>query len=47
LPLDASLLASDGFHPGAPVYRQWSRTLAEHIHERRTSDTPAPQPAKV
>ena len=32
LPLDdASLLASDGFHPGAPLYRLWGDALAEHI----------------
>jgi lysophospholipase L1-like esterase len=47
LPLDAAQLASDGFHPGAPVYRQWSTTLAEHICERQTSGAPAPRPAKV
>ena len=47
LPLDAALLASDGFHPGAPVYRQWATTLAEHIHERQASGAPASQPAKV
>lgn len=32
LPLDdATLLASDGFHPGAPLYRLWGDALAEHI----------------
>ena len=32
LPLDdASLLAADGFHPGAPLYRLWGEALAEHI----------------
>ena len=32
LPLtDATLLARDGFHPGAPLYRFWGDTLAEHI----------------
>lgn len=32
LPLDdANLLASDGFHPGAPLYRLWGDALAEHI----------------
>jgi lysophospholipase L1-like esterase len=31
LPLDAALLARDGFHPGAAVYRAWGQALAEHI----------------
>lgn len=31
LPLDASLLARDGFHPGAAVYRAWGHALADHI----------------
>ncbi|NRF71578.1 SGNH/GDSL hydrolase family protein [Aquincola sp. S2] len=31
LPLDAALLARDGFHPGAEVYRAWGQALAEHI----------------
>jgi lysophospholipase L1-like esterase len=32
LPLaDATLMASDGFHPGAPLYRLWGDALAEHI----------------
>lgn len=28
---DTTLLASDGFHPGAPMYRRWGEALAEHI----------------
>ena len=43
LPPDAALLASDGFHPGAPVYRQWAQALAEHIQERRIAGV-APSP---
>lgn len=32
LPLDdAALLARDGFHPGAPLYRLWGQALAAHI----------------
>ena len=32
LPLhDPAMLARDGFHPGAPLYRLWGETLAEHI----------------
>jgi lysophospholipase L1-like esterase len=32
LPLDdPTLLARDGFHPGAPLYRLWGEALAEHI----------------
>lgn len=34
LPLEPGLLASDGFHPGAPVYRQWGATLAAHIADQ-------------
>jgi lysophospholipase L1-like esterase len=34
LPLDdATLLARDGFHPGAPLYRLWGQALAAHIAE--------------
>lgn len=32
MPLDdPGLLAQDGFHPGAPLYRAWGKALAEHI----------------
>ncbi|NDG40033.1 MAG: SGNH/GDSL hydrolase family protein [Betaproteobacteria bacterium] len=32
LPLDdPSMLARDGFHPAAPLYRLWGDALAEHI----------------
>jgi lysophospholipase L1-like esterase len=32
LPLeDTSLLARDGFHPGAPLYQLWGEALADHI----------------
>ena len=32
LPLDdPALLACDGFHPGAPLYRMWGDALAAHI----------------
>ena len=32
LPLhDPAMLARDGFHPAAPLYRLWGETLAEHI----------------
>lgn len=34
LALDAELLAADGFHPGAEVYRRWGEALAEHIAGR-------------
>ncbi len=34
LPLEPGLLASDGFHPGAPVYRQWGAALAAHIADQ-------------
>lgn len=28
---DPALLAVDGFHPGAPLYRRWGEALAAHI----------------
>lgn len=34
LPLDPGMLARDGFHPTAPVYRAWGEALAEHIATR-------------
>jgi lysophospholipase L1-like esterase len=34
LPLNAGVMAEDGFHPGPPVYRVCSDALAEHIAER-------------
>lgn len=35
LPLDdPALLARDGFHPGAPLYRLWGEALAGHIVDR-------------
>ncbi|WP_088281611.1 SGNH/GDSL hydrolase family protein [Ideonella sp. A 288] len=57
LPLDdATLLARDGFHPGAPLYRLWGDALARHIAEAvwprlashrlaDPSDTPTEDPA--
>ncbi len=34
LPLNTSLMADDGFHPGEPVYRICGTALAEHIAAR-------------
>ncbi len=34
LELDASTMASDGFHPGEPVYRSCGEVLASHIARR-------------
>lgn len=34
LPLNAGVMAADGFHPGEPVYRVCGTVLAEHIAER-------------
>ncbi len=31
MPLDKSAMASDGFHPGEPVYRYCGHAIAEHI----------------
>ena len=33
LPLNTAVMAADGFHPGAPVYRVCGVALAEHIAE--------------
>lgn len=30
-PLDPTMMASDGFHPGAEVYRLWAQALADRI----------------
>jgi lysophospholipase L1-like esterase len=34
LPLNRGVMAEDGFHPGAPVYRICGHAIAEHIVER-------------
>ena len=34
LPLDAGVMASDGFHPGAPVYSACASGIAEHLSTR-------------
>jgi lysophospholipase L1-like esterase len=39
LRLDASCMASDGFHPGEPVYRACGEALARHIATRRLETT--------
>ena len=28
---DGRVMAEDGFHPGAKVYAEWARVLAQHI----------------
>ena len=38
LSLDASCMASDGFHPGEPVYRACGEALARHIATRKTQE---------
>ncbi len=32
MPLNRGVMAADGFHPGAPVYRYCAAAIAEHIH---------------
>lgn len=39
LSLDASCMASDGFHPGEPVYRACGEALARHIATRTRLET--------
>jgi lysophospholipase L1-like esterase len=34
MPLNAGVMAEDGFHPGLPVYRYCALTIAEHIGEQ-------------
>jgi lysophospholipase L1-like esterase len=34
LPLNPGVMASDGFHPGAPVYRQCAHAIALHIERQ-------------
>lgn len=54
VPLNRGVMASDGFHPGLPVYRYCANAIALHIaalpmwraaHPRSSSSAPAP-PAK-
>lgn len=35
MPLNRGVMAADGFHPGAPVYRYCAAAIAEHIHAQR------------
>jgi hypothetical protein len=37
---DASMMASDGFHPGAPIYAEWAERAARIILSGRTSTGP-------
>ena len=37
---DASMLASDGFHPGAPIYAEWAERAARIILSRETHPDP-------
>ena len=34
---DASMMASDGFHPGAPIYSEWAERAAAIILSRETN----------
>ena len=45
LRLNRGVMASDGFHPGEPVYRQVAIALADHIHAhlRPMASSPHPQ----
>lgn len=42
LRLNRGVMASDGFHPGEPVYRQVAIALADHLHAHLTAN---PRPA--
>ena len=39
LDFDVSWLASDKFHPGAPIYQEWGRATAQQIQSRIKSET--------
>lgn len=39
LQLNRGVMASDGFHPGAPVYRQCATMIARHIAQREAPRT--------
>ena len=39
LDFDVSWLASDKFHPGAPIYQEWGRAAAQQIQSRIKSET--------
>lgn len=41
VPLNRGVMASDGFHPGEPVYRYCAGMIAEHIAGRLWPTTPA------
>jgi len=53
LRLNRGVMASDGFHPGEPVYRQVAIVLADHIHAhltaglRPTASSPHPQESSL
>jgi lysophospholipase L1-like esterase len=40
LALDPGLMAADGFHPGAPLYRRWAEELAPRIIAAMTQHAP-------
>jgi lysophospholipase L1-like esterase len=49
LPLNPAVMAQDGFHPGAPVYRLCGHAIAQHIAGEvwpRLSAMPAAPPAR-
>lgn len=35
---DPALMASDGFHPGAEIYRRWAKQVAERVRKRRLTE---------
>lgn len=45
MPLDPSSMASDGFHPGAPVYRYCADAIARHIATEVWPHMPMETPA--
>ena len=45
MPLDAASMASDGFHPGEPVYRYCAEAIAQHIATTVWPNIPQETPA--
>jgi hypothetical protein len=39
LPLDPALMATDGFHPAAPLYTLWAKEMASRILSDWPKDT--------
>jgi lysophospholipase L1-like esterase len=41
---DAGMMASDGFHPGPPIYSEWAERAAQLVHAHETASREPPLP---